>query len=274
MPAAPAQPRLPQIARRSPAAAPSRLPMNPLGPAAAKPSANWDAHHAGVPHRRRSPKLPGFPLRSEASRSSTIVAVAPDPPESKPCSRLLICLQINQQTIAAKVLDRKAALAGGLRPADLPQAGNPIADLTTQAPRLLQSSIRYRHRPRMTGRLRNDRRPQADVLTTPGGGVCERQAGRLGQPRQRALRDNRNPDWRRKPRLQPRAMATCPRSAHRPARHRRNERCTVARGKLPVKPVHPFAAYPPFAIPRSVMSYGIFQRSASMRSTWPAPSKG
>jgi hypothetical protein len=40
---------------------------------------------------------------------------SPDPTESKPCSRLLICLQINQQTIAAKVLDRKAALTGGLR---------------------------------------------------------------------------------------------------------------------------------------------------------------
>jgi hypothetical protein len=39
---------------------------------------------------------------------------SPDPTESKPCSRLLICLQINQQTIAAKVLDRKAALTGGL----------------------------------------------------------------------------------------------------------------------------------------------------------------
>ena len=33
----------------------------------------------------------------------TIVAVAPDPTESKPCSRLLICLQINQQTIAGKL---------------------------------------------------------------------------------------------------------------------------------------------------------------------------
>ena len=29
----------------------SRLPMNQFGPAAAKPSANWDAHHAGVPLR-------------------------------------------------------------------------------------------------------------------------------------------------------------------------------------------------------------------------------
>jgi hypothetical protein len=87
----------------------------PFGPAAAKPTANWDAHHAGVPHRRRSPKVPGFPQRSEASRPSTIVAAAPDLTEPKPCSRLLICLQINQQTIAGKVLARKAALAGGLR---------------------------------------------------------------------------------------------------------------------------------------------------------------
>ena len=113
--AAPAQPRLPQIPPRSAAAAPSRLPMNPFGPAAAKPSANWDVHHAGVPHRRRSPKVPGFPQRSEASRSSSIVAVAPDPTEPKPCSRLPICLQINQQTIAGKVAARKAALTGGLR---------------------------------------------------------------------------------------------------------------------------------------------------------------
>ena len=96
---APAQPRLPQIVPRSPAAAPSRLPMNPFGPAAAKPSANWDAHHVAAPHRRRSPKLPGFPQRSEASQSSTIVAVAPDPTESKPCSRSLICLQIPHRRV-------------------------------------------------------------------------------------------------------------------------------------------------------------------------------
>jgi len=44
----------------------------------------------------------------------TIVAVAPDPTESKPCSRLLICLQINQQTIAGKVAARKAVFTGGL----------------------------------------------------------------------------------------------------------------------------------------------------------------
>ena len=113
MPTAQAQPTLPQIAPRSPAAAPSRLPMHPFGPVAAKPSADWDADHSGGPHRRHSPK-PGFPRRSEASRSSTIVAVAPDPTEPKPCSRLLICLQINQQTIAGKVAARKAALAAGL----------------------------------------------------------------------------------------------------------------------------------------------------------------
>ena len=114
--AAPAQPRLPQIVPRSPAAAPSRLPMNPFGPAAAKPSANWDAHHAAALHRRRSLKLLGFPQRSEASQSPTIVAVALDPTESKPCSRSLICLQINQQTIAGKVPNRKAVPTGGLRP--------------------------------------------------------------------------------------------------------------------------------------------------------------
>jgi hypothetical protein len=112
MATAPAQPRLPQIAPRSPAVA--WLPMNPFGPAAAKPSANWDAHHTAAPHRRRSPKVPGFPRRSEASRSSTIVAVAPDPTESKPCSRSLICLLINQQTVAGKVAARKVAPAGGL----------------------------------------------------------------------------------------------------------------------------------------------------------------
>jgi hypothetical protein len=89
--------------------------MNPFGPAAAKLSANWDAHHAGVPHRRHWPKVLGFPQRSETSRSSTIVAVAPDPTEPKPCSRLLICLQINQQTIAGKIAARKAALTEGLR---------------------------------------------------------------------------------------------------------------------------------------------------------------
>jgi hypothetical protein len=88
--------------------------MNPFGPAAAKPSANWDVHRAGVPHRRRSPKVPGFPQRSEASRSSSTVVVAPDPTEPKPCSRLLICLQINRQTIAGKVAARKAVLTGGL----------------------------------------------------------------------------------------------------------------------------------------------------------------
>jgi hypothetical protein len=112
--AAPAQPRLPQTPPRSAAAAPSRLPMNPFGPAAAKPSANWDAHHAGVPHRRHSPKVPGFPQRSEASRSSTIAAVAPDPTEPRPCSRLPICLQINQQAIAGKASTRKAVPTGGL----------------------------------------------------------------------------------------------------------------------------------------------------------------
>jgi hypothetical protein len=36
--------------------------------------------------------------------------------EPKPCSRLLICLQINQQTIAGKVVARNAALTGGLPP--------------------------------------------------------------------------------------------------------------------------------------------------------------
>jgi len=114
IPTAPAQPRRPQIAPRSSAAAPSRLPMTPFGPAAAKPSANCDAHHAGGPPRRRSPKLSGFPRRSEASRPSTISAAVPDPTKSKPCSRSLICLQINQQTIAGKVAARKAALTGGV----------------------------------------------------------------------------------------------------------------------------------------------------------------
>jgi hypothetical protein len=35
-----------------------------------------------------------------AFRLSSIAAAAPDPTEPKPYSRLLICLQINQQTIA------------------------------------------------------------------------------------------------------------------------------------------------------------------------------
>jgi hypothetical protein len=39
-----------------------------------------------------------------------MVAVAPDPTEPKPCSRLLICLQISQPTIAGKVTAGKAAL--------------------------------------------------------------------------------------------------------------------------------------------------------------------
>jgi transposase-like protein len=50
----------------------------------------------------------------KASRPSSIAAAAPDPTEPKPCSRLLICLQINQQTIASKVVARNAALIGGL----------------------------------------------------------------------------------------------------------------------------------------------------------------
>jgi len=115
---APVQPRLSQIVPRSPAAAPSRLSMNPLGPAAAKPSADWDAHHASVLHRRHWPKLPDFPRRSEASRPSSNADAAPDPTEPKPCSGFLICLQFNQQTIAGKVAVRKAVLTGGLREAD------------------------------------------------------------------------------------------------------------------------------------------------------------
>jgi len=93
-------------------------PNDPVRACRRQPSANWDAHHAVAPHRRRSPKLPGFPRRSEASRSSTIVAAAPDPTKSQPCSRSLICLQINQQTIAGKVAARKVAPTGptgGLR---------------------------------------------------------------------------------------------------------------------------------------------------------------
>ena len=58
---------------------------------------------------------PGSLQRSEASRPWSIAVVAPDPTEPKPCSRLLICLQINQQTIAGKIAARKAALTGGLR---------------------------------------------------------------------------------------------------------------------------------------------------------------
>src|SRR5260221_8978026 len=58
---------------------------------------------------------PGSPQRSVASRPSSIAAAAPDPTEPNPCSRLLICLQINQQTMAGKVGARKAALTGGLR---------------------------------------------------------------------------------------------------------------------------------------------------------------
>src|SRR6266404_576854 len=57
---------------------------------------------------------PGSLQRSEASRPWSIAVVAPDPTEPKPCSRLLICLQINQQTIAGKIAARKAALTGGL----------------------------------------------------------------------------------------------------------------------------------------------------------------
>jgi hypothetical protein len=77
------------------AGAPSRLPMNPFEPAAAKPSANWDAHHAGghiddrrclaflndpsfsvVDHRRR---------RSGPDRTETLFTFA----------HLLICLSAN-----------------------------------------------------------------------------------------------------------------------------------------------------------------------------------
>jgi hypothetical protein len=57
---------------------------------------------------------PGSLQRSVASRPSSIAAAAPDPTEPKPCSRLLICLQINQQTIAGETAARKAALTGGL----------------------------------------------------------------------------------------------------------------------------------------------------------------
>ena len=108
------RPRRPQIAPRSPAAAPSRFPMNPLGPAAAKPSADWGAHHAGVPHRRHSPRVPDFPRQFEASQAPSNADAAPDPTKPKPCSRSLIRLQINQQTIAAKMVDRKAVLTGEL----------------------------------------------------------------------------------------------------------------------------------------------------------------
>src|SRR6185437_11922742 len=105
---APAQPKPPQIAPRPLAAARVQRPKHPFGPVAAKLSADWDAHHAGGPHRQRWPKAPDFPQRSEASRPSSIVAVALDPTEPKPCSRLLICWQINQQTIVRKVAARKA----------------------------------------------------------------------------------------------------------------------------------------------------------------------
>jgi hypothetical protein len=44
----------------------------------------------------------------------SIDAVAPDPTEPRSCSRLLICLQINRQTIAGDVASRKTALTGGV----------------------------------------------------------------------------------------------------------------------------------------------------------------
>ena len=63
--------------------------------------------------RRRARTSPaGSGTRTRPRRSAT----PPAPPATQGrASRLLICLQINPQTIAGKVAARKAALTGGLR---------------------------------------------------------------------------------------------------------------------------------------------------------------